>query len=236
VSLAALEVVANRRRTSLLGPEWLREMDELGEWLGREVLRKPRPRPPPIVQTISSFPKVVSALTAEGFDPSRIEERELAGVVGNLAPLPGAVLWDERLEPSGLLEWLPPQLLSTPEAFARLPASRKLQRFGRGWLMDAGARRVLASAPAGAELWVVHDVSDFLEAASYWSETDERERGVLGVVDGRWTPSLCRCIPEGAAVLVTPGPAAQAVLASTRARGLPARPWRPGSTGERRSA
>lgn len=221
-SASALEHMAERRDVALLGRDWLRdpkaEADSLWAELGIQ-----REAPRPLTWPVTHYPKVVAALVDHGLDPAEIEERELAGAIGELAPLLALPLWDEYLRPSGLLEWWPPRSLHQVV-------------FGHGFLMDVGARRLLgrvAGIQPGAELWVTFDAPDFLTAATYWSETDERERGVLGIVDGRWPHGICRRIPDGATVLVTPGPCAPAVFASARARALTVRPWQPAPRHER---
>jgi hypothetical protein len=213
-----LEVLERRRDVAMLGREWLTSLESLTGEIGGAMPSRPRTRP------VTECPRLLPAFRERRISPQCVAERHLAGVVGELSPRLAAVLFSERLRPAGLVEWWPGQ--------------REGQEvLGSGWLIDPDAMRLLSTAASGpAELWIVQDAWDFLAAGAEWSEVREGHRGVVGIVDGRWSWVLANRVPDGTEVLVCAGPTAREVFSTFQGRHrVSVRGWRP-ADGPRRCA
>jgi hypothetical protein len=203
-----LERMEQRRDEEGLGRKWLKALDALTREIGGVAPRRPLTCP------VTSCESLQQALQERGIDPQEVAARQLAGVVGELAPRLAAVLFDECLCPSGLWEWWP-----GPRP------SREI--IGRGWLVDLGALQILtAAAPGPAELWIVQDALEFLTVGAQRSQARQHRRGVVGLVDAQWSQTMANRVPDGTEVFVCPGPAAPQVFNTFRGRCLSCRPRR----------
>ncbi len=198
-----LEKVVGKRESEILGRDYLESMERLGSELRKEsgiVDWEPRPRTWPAIK----WPTTAKALRDRGFDSAAIAERQLAGAVGDLGGLIGAVLFDDQLRPAGLLEWS--------------PRTGWQRTYGCGLLLDVEAVRLLAKpldSDVGApEFWIVGDFEDFLTLGTYWSEIAEQARGVIGVVGAGWTSAFADRFPTSSSVIVMAGPHERRVLES----------------------
>lgn len=161
-------------------------------------------------QPVTAHAGLSRALQQRGVNPAVAAERQLAVAVGDAL---WAVLFGWRLTPTGIWE----------------TRSEGTLVLGRGWLMDPGALRVLA-ASSPAELWVAEDALDWLALATHWSDASEVERGVVGLVDLRWTAQLARLVPPKSTVVVTSERTGARVLGTLNGRDVAVRLWRPKRT------